>query len=91
MMLSRTASLLMLGWADKAGGAVFGFIKGLLIVQVLLIIFAAYPSLGLDDAIANSELAPYFLDDVDFLLRLLPDNFDERIEGFIAPQPTPPP
>jgi membrane protein required for colicin V production len=91
MMLSRTASLLMLGWADKAGGAVFGFIKGLLVVQVLLIIFAAYPSLGLDDAIANSELAPYFLDDVDFLLRLLPDNFDERIEGFIAPEPTPPP
>jgi membrane protein required for colicin V production len=88
-MLSRTASLLMLGWADKVGGAFFGFIKGLLIVQVLLIVFAGYPSLKLDDAIAGSELAPYFLDDVDFLLRLLPENFDDRISEFFAPSEPP--
>jgi membrane protein required for colicin V production len=89
LLLSRTASLLMLGWADRAGGAVFGFVKGLIVIQALLIVFAAYPSLGLDDAVAGSELAPYFLDDVDFLLRVLPDNFDERIERFLAPQPPP--
>jgi membrane protein required for colicin V production len=90
IMLSKTASLLMLGWADKIGGAVFGFLKGLIIVQVLLIIFAAYPSLGLDDAVAGSELAPLFLEDLDFLLWVLPENFDARIEDFIAPE-TPPP
>jgi membrane protein required for colicin V production len=84
-LLSRTASLLMLGWLDKVGGAFFGFIKGLLIVQVLLIIFAGYPSLKLNDDIAGSELAPYFLEDIDFLLRLLPENFDDRISEFVAP------
>jgi membrane protein required for colicin V production len=89
IMLSRTASLLMLGWADKIGGAAFGFIKGLIVVQILLIIFAAYPSLKLDDAIAGSELAPYFLEDVDVLLWILPDNFDARIDRFTAPQPPP--
>lgn len=76
IMLSKTASLLMLGWADQIGGAAAGFLKGIIVVQVLLIIFAAYPSLKLDDAIAGSELAPYFLEDVDFLLRILPNNFD---------------
>ena len=90
ILLSKMASLLMLGWADKIGGAAFGVIKGLLVVQVLLIIFAGYPSLGLDDAIAGSELAPYFLDDVDILLWVLPDNFDNRIDQFIAPEPPPP-
>ena len=86
-MLSRTASLLMLGWADRAGGAVFGFLKGLLVVQALLIVLAAYPSLGMEDAVAGSQLAPYFVDDVDVLLWVLPDNFDSRIERFLAPQP----
>jgi membrane protein required for colicin V production len=90
ILLSRTASLLMLGWADKIGGAAFGVIKGLIVVQALLIIFAAYPSLGLDDQIAGSELAPYFLEDVDFLLWVLPDNFDSRIDQFTAPEPPPP-
>jgi len=87
LMLSRTASLLMLGWADHAGGAVFGFLKGLIVVQALLIVLAAYPSLGMKDAVAGSQLAPYFVDDVDILLWVLPDNFDSRIERFLAPQP----
>jgi len=79
--------VLMLGWADHAGGAVFGFLKGLLVVQALLIVLAAYPSLGMEDAVAGSQLAPYFVDDVDVLLWVLPDNFDSRIERFLAPQP----
>jgi len=58
-------------------------------VQVLLIIFAGYPTLGLDHAMAGSELAPYFIDDVDVLLWVLPDNFDSRIERFITPEPPP--
>ena len=87
LMLSRTASLLMLGWADHAGGAVFGFLKGLIVVQALLIVLAGYPSLGMEDAVASSQLAPYFVDDVDVLLWVLPDNFDSRIERFLAPQP----
>ena len=87
LMLSRTASLLMLGWADHAGGAVFGFLKGLIVVQALLIVLAAYPSLGMKDAVAGSQLAPYFVDDVDVLLWVLPDNFDSRVERFLAPQP----
>jgi len=88
LMLSRTASLLMLGWADHAGGAVFGFLKGLIVVQALLIVLAAYPSLGMKDAVAGSQLAPYFVDDVDILLWVLPDNFDSRIERFLARQPS---
>jgi membrane protein required for colicin V production len=91
ILLSKTASLLMLGWIDHIGGAFFGFLKALIIVQALLIIFAAYPTLSFSDDIANSALAPYFLEDMDFLLRILPDDFDDRIQQFIAPQPAPSP
>jgi membrane protein required for colicin V production len=89
LLLSRTASLLMLGWADHAGGAVFGLLKGLLVVQALLIVLAAYPSLGMKDAVAGSELAPYFVDDADVLLHVLPHNFDSRIQQFLAPEASP--
>src|SRR5438093_10119372 len=65
LMLSRTASLLMLGWADHAGGAVFGFLKRLIVVQALLMVLAAYSSRGLKGAVAGSQLASYFRDAVD--------------------------
>ncbi len=88
-VLKKAASLMMLGWADQIGGAFFGFLKGLIIVQILLILFAAYPAIGLDDAIAGSELAPYFIDDASFLLVILPGEFEDRIDQFLLPQQPP--
>ncbi len=83
-VLKTGASLIMLGWADHIGGAVFGLFKGLLVVQVLLILFAAYPSLKLDGAIADSELGRYFVDDVPVVLHILPGDFDARVDRFLS-------
>lgn len=86
--LKAMASIMMLGWADKIGGAAFGLIKGLLVVQVLVIVLAAYPSLDLDGAVDNSVIGKFFVDDASFLLVILPDNFDDRIDIFLAPPET---
>ena len=83
--LKAGASLLMLGWANHIGGAVFGLLKGLIVVELLLIIFAAYPELGLDGSVGGSELAPYFVEDVDWVQWILPGNFDARVDAFLAP------
>ena len=88
-VLKKGAALLMLGWADHIGGAFIGLLKGLLVVQILLILFAAYPVLGLEKAIANSELAPYFIDDVSLLLNVLPGEFEDRVDQFLQPGPPP--
>ena len=84
-LLKRAASLLLLGWADSAGGALFGLLKGLIIVEVLLILFVTYPHFGLDGAIDDSALAPAFLDRVPLVLRLLPGEFDDKVSDFLAP------
>ncbi len=84
-LLKRAATLLMLGWADHLGGAAFGLLKGFIVVEVLLILFAAYPQLSLDDAIDDSELAPVFLDSVPVLLKVLPGQFDDRVDRFLSP------
>ncbi|HEU4760056.1 MAG TPA: CvpA family protein [Dehalococcoidia bacterium] len=87
IVLKRTASLLMLGWADHLGGAAFGLLKGLIIVEALLILFAAYPQLGVEKDIDGSALAPAFLDHVPVLLHLLPGEFQDRVDRFLSPQP----
>jgi len=82
LLLRRFVSLLMLGWADHLAGAGFGFLKGLLIVEILLILFVTFPQLGLDDAIAGSALAPFFLDGIPFLLRVLPGELEAAVDAF---------
>jgi len=90
-MLKKMVSLLMLGWIDRLGGAFFGLIKGLLIVEVLLLLLAAYPGLGLDGAVDGSSIAPLFVEDIDWVLALLPGDFESRIDAFLAPDVEPAP
>jgi membrane protein required for colicin V production len=84
-VLKRGASLFMVGRLDHLGGAAFGLLKGLLVVQVLLIVFAAYPSLKLDSAVDNSKLGHFFVDDVSFIRHVMPGEIDHRIDEFLTP------
>ena len=83
-MLKQAASLLLLGWADHAGGALFGLIKGLIVVEVLLILLVTYPQLGLKGDIDGSALASVFLDTAPLLLLVLPDEFEQAVDTFVA-------
>ena len=83
-MLKRAASLLLLGMADHAGGALFGLIKGLIVVEVLLILLVTYPQLGLQTAIDGSAIASVFLDAAPLLLLVLPDEFKQAVDAFVA-------
>ena len=84
IMLKQVAAALLLGWADRLGGALFGLVKGLVVVEVLLILFVTYPQLGLDHAIEDSGLASVFLDAASALLIILPDDFERAVDAFPA-------
>ncbi len=84
VMLKQAAALLFLGWADHAGGALFGLIKGLIVVEVLLILLVTYPQLGLKGDIDGSALASVFLDAAPLLLLVLPDEFEQAVDAFVA-------
>lgn len=81
-LLKRTASLLLLGWADHVGGLIFGFLKGMLIVELLLIFFTTYHLRWVSNAIEDSVLAPLFLEGIPVLVGLLPQEFERAVEGF---------
>jgi membrane protein required for colicin V production len=81
-LLKQVAGLLHLGWLDHLAGAAFGLLKGLILVEVFLILFTTFPYLGLDDTIRGSGIAPLFLDGGPVLLKLLPGEFNDAVDAF---------
>ena len=73
-LLKWAASVIMLGWVNRLGGAVFGFVLGAIFCSALLAICVKF--LGTVGAITESELAAILLDRFPMVLALLPDEFD---------------
>jgi uncharacterized membrane protein required for colicin V production len=82
LFLKQAASLLLLGLADSVGGAVVGFIKGFIFVEIALILAITFGSLGLEETVDDSALAPIFLDFLPFLKLILPAEFKDAVNGF---------
>ena len=76
-LLRGAAAVLFLGPLDHLGGAVFGFVKGLLLVAVLIVAANRYPAAsGIAAALEQSAIAPLFLERIEAAQRLLPAEFD---------------
>jgi uncharacterized membrane protein required for colicin V production len=86
-VLKTGAALLMLGPLDHLGGAVFGFVKGIIVVQTLLVIFTAYPSLDLDTAVADSTVARRIVDEYGIVRYIVPGNIKDRFDVILHPSP----
>jgi membrane protein required for colicin V production len=82
LFLKQAASLLMLGLMDSLGGAIIGFVKGFIFVEIGLILAITFTTLGLEGAVDDSAIAPFFLDIVPFLRVILPGEFKNAIDSF---------
>lgn len=84
-VLKTTASLLLLGPVDSIGGAVVGFLRGLLYVQLALIAFAVFPASEVaSKAVDDSRLAPLFLERLPLAEIGLPSEFADPLEQLEA-------
>ena len=72
-VLKWIASVVMLGWVNRLGGAIFGFVLGAIFCSALLAIWAQF--LGIEGLIAESGLAILLLDRFPMVLALLPEEF----------------
>lgn len=82
--LRGVASVLLLGWADRAAGGLFGVIFGLLLAQATFAMLV-YAGLGhADGAVGQSAIGVAMLDNVPVVRALLPSEFDLAIQGFAA-------
>jgi membrane protein required for colicin V production len=82
-VLKGAVSLLMLGPLDRLGGLALGIVTGCMVVELLLIAFAALPAAGwMSSALDHSLLAPIFLSGVPWLLKLLPAPFRAAAQSY---------
>jgi membrane protein required for colicin V production len=73
-LLKWAASIVMLGWVNRLGGALFGLVLGATLGGALLATWVKF--LGAGAVIADSALARLLLDYFPVVLVLLPDEFD---------------
>lgn len=77
--LRATIKALTLGWVDRVGGAVFGFIMGAILISALLATVVKFFGEGL---VTESALGQFLLDSFPIILGLLPSRFDSIREFF---------
>jgi len=72
-LLKWAASVVMLGWVNHLGGAVFGLVLGAIFCGALLATWVKFFGTGI---VTESFLAAVLLDKLPLILALLPDEFD---------------
>lgn len=77
------ASVLMLGWADRAAGLIFGVLAALLVIQALIAVAVAAPLPGAPEQIGQSEIGARLIDNIPVVRALLPESFDIAIRDFL--------
>ena len=83
LVLKPTVTLLQLGMFDQFAGAIFGFVKALVFVEIFLLVFVTHPKWDLDDTIDDSRIGSYIVENFAVLERILPDEFDEGVDKFM--------
>lgn len=84
-LLSHITTLLLLNWINNFGGALFGLLRGSIIVGLLLFLINFFPlPLEIEYQIRQSILAEYFIDGLisiyNSLKEWLPNHFQFEIE-----------
>ena len=84
MVLKPTVHMLQLGIFDQLAGAAFGFLKAMVFVQIILIVFITYPKWGLPDDIDHSLFGKMIVEKTTVLTKVLPAEFEGAVDDFKA-------
>jgi len=83
MLVQPAIVVMQLGIFDQLLGAVFGAIKGFVIIEALLILMITFPRFDMDEKIDDSEFANIMLDISEPMLQILPNEFDVSVDAFL--------
>src|SRR3989304_5097172 len=84
LVLKPTVHLLQLGVFDQLAGAIFGFCKAMVFIQIFLIVFVTYPKWDLDETIDGSFFGTLILENTAVLVNVLPGEFEGAVDAFTA-------
>ncbi len=88
-LLKHAASLFFFGPLDGFGGLLLGMAKAFVLVELLLVLLVVYRSQSslIAGSLSHSVLVPYFLQDFDVVLRLLPHDLRDSVQQFLLVPP----
>ncbi|MEW6618202.1 MAG: CvpA family protein [bacterium] len=81
VFLQKTLKKLSLNWLDRVGGIAFGFVRGVIIAVIIVIILAKLPFAN--KLINSSQIIPHLYWVVKILLAFLPRQFASIINELI--------
>lgn len=84
-LVARLVHIMMLGWVDRLIGFILGAGVGSMLCAAALAIVSKYSS-GAGEAISQSVMAKFLMEQSPLLLALLPEEFD-FIRDFFSPSP----
>lgn len=79
-LVRETVYWIMLGWLDRLGGLLFGILKGLIVIEIFLIVFARFPVFNTEELIQGSLVASWISRYAPVIMALLPPEF-RRLTG----------
>jgi len=79
-VLKKVTSAVLLGWVNRLGGAVLGFVMGAIFCGALLSVWVNF--LGIGETVSDSALANLLMNSFPFVLALLPAEFDSARSFF---------
>jgi membrane protein required for colicin V production len=79
----QVVAMLNLGTLDEFAGGVFGFLKAVVLCQVVLVALVTFPKPDLRDDIDHSAVAGWLLDSAPAVLAILPGSFDRATDLFL--------
>ncbi|OIP63581.1 MAG: hypothetical protein CO150_05645 [Nitrospirae bacterium CG_4_9_14_3_um_filter_53_35] len=79
VLLEGVTRQVMLGWADHLLGAVFGFLKGCLIVSVIIMLMTSF--MPGSRVLQESKLTPYIISTVGLIAKAAPQEIQRRFEA----------
>ncbi len=82
-LLKKSIEMLNLGVLDDLAGAAFGFIKAVILCQVVLVALVVFPSPDLREDIDRSPVATALLDAAPAVLVVLPGEFGDALDEFL--------
>jgi membrane protein required for colicin V production len=66
---------LRLGWLDRAGGILFGVLKGIVWIFIIVIVLRRFPFYDTDSLLRESSIADWAYRNAQIILALLPREF----------------
>jgi membrane protein required for colicin V production len=72
IILCKIWKILLLGWADRVAGALFGFVRGVVLIGVICALLSIFPLEKTKEMMENSQLLPSLSIIKEVLLSLFP-------------------